>query len=79
MLLLGSSYDEVALLHYAEHVASIPDRRMVRFQVPLLVNGQPVWRARRPAPSGKMCPRAPPVVAAPAYGLGPALVGAGRR
>lgn len=45
VLLLGSSYDEVTLLHYAEHVADIPDRRVVRFQVPVRVNGERVWRA----------------------------------
>lgn len=44
VLLLGSSHDEVTLLHYAEHVADIPDRRIVRFQVPLLVEGRRVWR-----------------------------------
>jgi aminoglycoside 3-N-acetyltransferase len=43
VLLLGASDDEVTLLHYAEHIADIPDRRVVRFQVPLLRNGQRTW------------------------------------
>ena len=43
VLLLGSRYDEVTLLHYVEHVADISDRRVVRFQVPLLRDGARTW------------------------------------
>ncbi len=40
VLLLGSSHDEVTLLHYAEDVAPFEAKRIVRFRTPLLVNGR---------------------------------------
>jgi len=33
--LLGSDHDAVTFLHHVEHVATIPDRRVARFQVPV--------------------------------------------
>ena len=44
ILLLGSDHDTVTFLHYAEHVANIPDKRIARFKVPVLENGARVWR-----------------------------------
>jgi aminoglycoside 3-N-acetyltransferase len=44
ILLLGSDHDTVTFLHYAEHVADIPDKRVARFKVPVLDNGRRVWR-----------------------------------
>ena len=44
ILLLGSDHDNVTFLHYAEHVANIPDKRIARFKVPVLENGVRVWR-----------------------------------
>lgn len=44
ILLLGSDHDAVTYLHYAEHVGDFPDKRIVRFKVPVLVDGQRVWR-----------------------------------
>jgi aminoglycoside 3-N-acetyltransferase len=44
VLLLGSDHDAVTFLHYVEHVAEIPDKRIRRFQVPLLEDGRRVWR-----------------------------------
>lgn len=43
VLLLGSSRDEVSLLHYAEHIADFPDKRVARYQVPWLRDGERVW------------------------------------
>jgi aminoglycoside 3-N-acetyltransferase len=43
VLLLGSSHDEVTLLHYAEHVAEFPGKRVARYQVPMLRDGERVW------------------------------------
>lgn len=43
ILLLGSDLDQVTLLHYAEHIAPIQDKRIVRFKVPLLRKGNRVW------------------------------------
>lgn len=44
ILLLGSDHDAVTFLHYAEHIADIPDKRVARFKVPVLENGARVWR-----------------------------------
>ncbi|CAN5434570.1 aminoglycoside 3-N-acetyltransferase [soil metagenome] len=44
VLLLGSDLDQVTLLHYAEHIAPITEKRVVRFKVPLLQNDQRQWR-----------------------------------
>ncbi len=45
ILLLGSDHDNVTFLHYVEHIADIPDKRVVRFKVPVMENGERVWRA----------------------------------
>jgi aminoglycoside 3-N-acetyltransferase len=44
VLLLGSDHDEVTLLHYAEHTADFPGKRIARYQVPVLRDGIRVWR-----------------------------------
>lgn len=44
ILLLGSDHDAVTFLHYAEHIVDVPAKRLVRYQVPVLVDGQRVWR-----------------------------------
>lgn len=44
ILLLGSDHDNVTYLHYPEHIADFENKRIVRFKVPVLVDGQRVWR-----------------------------------
>jgi aminoglycoside 3-N-acetyltransferase len=44
ILMLGSDHDTVTFLHYAEHVADIPDKRVARFKVPVLEHGRRVWK-----------------------------------
>jgi aminoglycoside 3-N-acetyltransferase len=44
ILLLGSDHDAVTFLHYAEHIVDIPDKIVARFKVPVLENGDRVWR-----------------------------------
>jgi aminoglycoside 3-N-acetyltransferase len=44
ILLLGCDHDTVTFLHYVEHVADIPDKRVARFKVPVNENGIRVWR-----------------------------------
>src|SRR5688572_18009771 len=44
ILLLGCDHDSVTFLHYAEHVVDVPDKRVARFQVPVLERGSRVWR-----------------------------------
>jgi aminoglycoside 3-N-acetyltransferase len=45
ILLLGCDHDNVTFLHYAEHIAEIPDKRIARFHVPVIENGRRVWKA----------------------------------
>jgi aminoglycoside 3-N-acetyltransferase len=44
ILLLGCDHDTVTFLHYAEHIADIPHKRVARFKVPVMNNGFRVWR-----------------------------------
>ncbi len=44
ILLLGCDHDTVTFLHYVEHIADIPDKRIARFQVPVLEHGARVWK-----------------------------------
>ena len=45
IVLLGSDHDAVTFLHYIEHVAGFPGKRIARYQVPVMENGLRVWRA----------------------------------
>jgi aminoglycoside 3-N-acetyltransferase len=44
ILLLGCDHDTVTFLHYVEHIADLPGKRVARFKVPVLENGARVWR-----------------------------------
>ena len=44
MLLLGCDHDNTTFLHYVEHVADIPNKRIARFKVPIRDKGVTVWR-----------------------------------
>lgn len=43
-LLLGAPPDTMTLLHHAEHLADIPGKRIRRYETPLLIGGETVWR-----------------------------------
>ena len=43
IVLLGSDHDSVTFLHYVEHVAEFPGKRIARYQVPVLQEGCRVW------------------------------------
>jgi len=43
LLLLGSPVSDVSILHYAEYLAQVPDKRSVRYQVPMMRHGQREW------------------------------------
>lgn len=43
ILFLGSDLDSATILHYAEHISPIKDKRIQRYKVPLLQNGERVW------------------------------------
>jgi aminoglycoside 3-N-acetyltransferase len=44
ILLLGSDRDAVTFLHHVEHIADLPGRRIARFRIPVLEDGERVWR-----------------------------------
>ena len=44
ILLLGCDHDNTTFLHYAEHIADLPDKRVARFKVPVTRDGATVWR-----------------------------------
>jgi aminoglycoside 3-N-acetyltransferase len=44
IVLLGSDHGTVTFLHYAEHVAEIPGKRIARFKVPVREGRRRVWR-----------------------------------
>lgn len=43
VLLLGSPLENVTLLHHAEHVARLPDKRVIRYREKLLRDGRVEW------------------------------------
>ncbi len=45
IVLLGSDHDAVTFLHYVEHIADFPGKRIARYRVPVMENGCRVWRA----------------------------------
>ena len=44
VLMLGATLDHMTLLHHAEHIADFPNKRIKRYEAPLLVDGVPTWR-----------------------------------
>jgi aminoglycoside 3-N-acetyltransferase len=44
ILLLGCDHDTVTFLHYVEHIADIPGKRVAKYKVPVADNGRRVWR-----------------------------------
>jgi aminoglycoside 3-N-acetyltransferase len=47
IVLLGSDHDAVTFLHHVEHVADFPGKRIACFEVPVLEDGQRVWRTMK--------------------------------
>lgn len=43
VLLLGAPFDTITLLHYAEHLAKVPNKRVVRYKMPILQDGKRIW------------------------------------
>jgi aminoglycoside 3-N-acetyltransferase len=43
VLLLGSPHGAVTLLHYAEHLTQVPDKRVARYRVPMMEGGYRRW------------------------------------
>ena len=43
VLLLGAPFGSITLLHYAEHLAKVPNKLVIRYKVPILQGGKKVW------------------------------------
>ncbi len=43
ILMLGAPLDSITLLHYAEHLADVPNKRIVHYRMPVLRGGRRVW------------------------------------
>jgi aminoglycoside 3-N-acetyltransferase len=43
-MLIGAPRDTMTLLHHAEHIANFPNKRVIRYEAPILVDGKAVWR-----------------------------------
>ena len=60
ILLIACDHDNVTFLHYAEHIADIPGKRVARFEVPVLEDGVRVWREMEEFDTATPChPRFP--------------------
>ncbi len=44
VVMIGAPWETMTLLHHAEHLADIPGKRVVRWDVPFLEDGRTVWR-----------------------------------
>jgi len=43
VLLLGVPLDTITLLHHCEHIAKVPNKRIVHYKMPILSEGQRTW------------------------------------
>lgn len=43
VLLAGAPLNSVTLLHHSEHMADLPNKRIIRYREPVLVDGRKVW------------------------------------
>jgi aminoglycoside 3-N-acetyltransferase len=43
VLLLGAPLNTITILHYAENLAKVPNKKTVRYKMPLLCHGRRVW------------------------------------
>ena len=43
VLLLGPLCENITLLHHAEHLVDVPDKRVDRYRMPVLRDGEQVW------------------------------------
>lgn len=44
VLMLGAPLNTMTLLHHAEHLADFPNKRILRYEAPILVDGETMWR-----------------------------------
>lgn len=46
VLMLGAPWDTMTLVHHAEHLADVPDKRVVRFETPFATASGTEWRTQ---------------------------------
>lgn len=44
VLLLGAPTGKVTLLHFAENLADVPDKKTVQYKMPVILDGERVWK-----------------------------------
>jgi aminoglycoside 3-N-acetyltransferase len=44
-LIIGATLDHMTLLHHAEHLAEFSPKRIRRYETPMLIDGQVVWKS----------------------------------
>lgn len=44
VLMLGAPLSTMTVLHYAEHIANIPNKKIARYEAPILENGVKIWK-----------------------------------
>jgi len=44
VLLLGAPFGSLTILHYAEHLANVPNKKIIHYKMPILCDGQRVWK-----------------------------------
>jgi aminoglycoside 3-N-acetyltransferase len=44
VVMIGAPLDTMTLLHHAEHLADLPGKRVIRYEVPLATGGGVEWR-----------------------------------
>ncbi|WP_152364756.1 aminoglycoside 3-N-acetyltransferase [Microlunatus speluncae] len=45
--MIGAPWDTMTLLHHAEHLADLPAKRVINYEVPLIIDGKLNWRLVR--------------------------------
>jgi aminoglycoside 3-N-acetyltransferase len=43
VVLLGAPFSSLTIMHYAEHFAKVPNKKVVRYRMPMLRGGKRVW------------------------------------
>ncbi len=44
VLMIGAPHDTMTLIHHADHLADVPDKCILRYEVPFAVDGETHWR-----------------------------------
>lgn len=53
VLMMGAPLETITLLHHAEHVADLPDKRVVTYRIPMLRDGARTWVECREFDTGR--------------------------